>query len=58
MSDNLQDRGLTDRARINIEEPWEVRYWCHRLGCTEEELRDAVGKAGVMVNDVKEVLHD
>lgn len=58
MSDNLQDRGLTDRARINVEEPWEVRYWCHRLGCTEEELRAAVDKAGVMVTDVKEVLHD
>lgn len=58
MPDNLQDRGLTDRARINVEEPWEVRYWCHRLNCTEQELREAVDKAGVMVSDVKQVLHD
>ena len=35
-----------DRARINVEEPQQVRYWCSQLRCTEGQLRDAVRRVG------------
>lgn len=42
MSDDLNKRGPRDRSRINVNEDDDVRYWCKELGCTEQELRDAV----------------
>jgi hypothetical protein len=30
-----------------------VRYWCDQFNCTEEELRNAVKRAGVMVDKVR-----
>jgi hypothetical protein len=56
MTDDLKNRGPADRARINVNEPMEVRYWCADLGCTELELRTAVKAVGVMVNDVRRYL--
>lgn len=46
MTDNLNDRGPRDRARIALEEEWEVRYWTKELGCTPEQLGQAVKDAG------------
>jgi hypothetical protein len=56
MSDNRSDKGPADRARINIHEPYEVRYWCEKLGCTKARLEIAVKTAGVMATDVEEYL--
>lgn len=42
MSDNLQNRGAQDRARINVNEEWEVRHWTEALGVSKEELERAV----------------
>jgi hypothetical protein len=56
MADDLSNRGAADRARINVNEPHEVRYWCKQLGCTEAELRAAVQRAGVMADDVRRAL--
>ena len=53
MSDNLQDRGAADRTRINIHEAHELKYWTKALGVTEEQLKAAVAKAGVMAADVR-----
>ena len=53
MPDDLSNRGPADRSRINVNEPWEVRYWCKDLGCTEQQLRDAVKAAGVMADAVR-----
>ena len=50
MSDNLQDRGPADRARVN--ETHEVRYWTQKFNCTVEHLRTAVAKVGVMADAV------
>jgi hypothetical protein len=33
-----------------------VRYWCKEFGCTEQQLRDAVKKVGVMSADVRKHL--
>ena len=38
MADNLQDRGAQDRARVNINEEHEVRYWTEKFGVSEEDL--------------------
>ena len=56
MSDNLQDRGPADRARVNVNETHEVRYWTQKFNCTPEQLRAAVAKAGVMADDVEREL--
>ena len=52
MPDDTSDRSREDQLRINVNEPHEIRYWTQRLGCSEQELRDAVVKAGVMAKDV------
>lgn len=46
MADNLNDKGPQDRSKINLTEKWEVEYWTKLLGCTEEDLREAVEKMG------------
>ncbi|OZI61304.1 DUF3606 domain-containing protein [Bordetella genomosp. 11] len=56
MSDNLQERGPADRSRINLNERWEVDYWSKTLGCTPDQLREAVAKAGSSVDKVREQL--
>jgi hypothetical protein len=53
MADDPTKRGPADRSRINIHEPHEVRYWTKALSVTEEQLKEAVAKAGVMVEAVK-----
>lgn len=42
MPDDLSKRGPADRTRVNVNEAWEVRWWCQHLGVTEAQLRDAV----------------
>jgi hypothetical protein len=56
MADDPNKRGPADRQRVNIHERHEVRYWCDRFGVSEEKLREAVSKAGVMVKDVEQQL--
>ena len=41
-----------DALRVNVNEPYEVEYWCKKFGCTSEELKAAVSKAGVMASDI------
>jgi hypothetical protein len=53
MADDLQNRGAADRSRINVHEAHEVRYWTKALGVTEEQLKAAVAKAGVMTEAVR-----
>jgi hypothetical protein len=52
MADNLKNRGAQDRARINVNEPHEVRYWTSKFGCTEEQLRQTVAMVGVSAEAV------
>jgi len=56
MADDLSKRGPADRSRVNIHEPWEVRWWCHEFACSEQQLRDAVREVGVMAADVRRKL--
>ncbi|MDM0108832.1 DUF3606 domain-containing protein [Variovorax sp. J22R24] len=56
MADDLGNRGVQDRSRININESHEVRYWTQRFGVTEEDLRKAVAEVGVSVDQIAEHL--
>jgi len=56
MADNLQDRGAQDRARVNVNEPHEVRYWTEKFGVSEEDLIQAVSVVGVSADKVGEYL--
>lgn len=56
MADDLKNRGPQDRARINVNEDHEVRYWTEKYGCTAEQLRAAVKAVGVMADDVERQL--
>jgi Protein of unknown function (DUF3606) len=42
-----------DAARVNVNEDYEVRYWTQKFGCTKEQLKAAVAKAGVSAKAVE-----
>jgi hypothetical protein len=56
MADNLKDRGAQDRARVNVNEPHEVRYWTEKFGVSEEDLIQAVTVVGVSAAEVERYL--
>lgn len=56
MSDDTNNRGPADRARISVEQDHEVRYWTQALDCTEEQLREAVAAVGPSVDEVRQHL--
>jgi hypothetical protein len=53
MPDNMDFRNAPDANRINVNETHEVRYWTQALGCSAEELRDAVRKVGTSAQAVR-----
>ena len=53
MTDNKDKRGGPDRARINVNEDYELRDWSKKFGVTHDELKAAVKKVGVMAADVE-----
>jgi Protein of unknown function (DUF3606) len=44
MADDLKNRGAQDRARVNVNEDHEVRYWTQKWGASKEQLTTAVNK--------------
>jgi Protein of unknown function (DUF3606) len=44
--DDLSKKGWQDRSKINMHEPFEVKYWTHHLGVSSEQLQKAVDKVG------------
>ena len=56
MADDTSKRGPADRTRINVNEASELSYWTKELGCTADELREAVNAVGVMVAEVRRYL--
>src|SRR5215213_5324524 len=43
-------------ARINVTEPYSVREWSNRYGCSTEQLRAAVTAVGNVAADVEKHL--
>ena len=56
MADDPSRTGRLDGSRINIGQDYEVRYWCEKLGVSEEQLKSAVAKVGPLVKHVREHL--
>jgi hypothetical protein len=56
MSDQKKRRGPADGSRVNIHEPYELRYWTEKFCCSAEQLKAAVAAAGSSVADVRERL--
>jgi hypothetical protein len=56
MADDLSKRGPPDRNRVNVNEPWELRYWCAEFKCTDAQLRAAVKAVGVVAANVRKHL--
>jgi hypothetical protein len=57
MSDDLANRGAQDRARINLTEPHEVKYWTDALGVSKEQLERVVAEVGHSAAAVREKLN-
>ena len=53
MADDKKKTSPQDAQRINVHEDYEVQYWSTKFGCTEEQLKAAVKKVGIMVEDVE-----
>ncbi|MCP1966944.1 DUF3606 domain-containing protein [Bradyrhizobium elkanii] len=45
MPDNLTNRVQPDRSKINMHEPYEVKYWAH-AGVSKNDLQKIVEKVG------------
>jgi len=58
MSDDLNNRGAQDRARINVNEDHEVRYWTDKFGVSADALRNAVIEVGPGADAVEQRLRD
>jgi hypothetical protein len=54
--DDKDKVGGQDRSRINTSEDYEVQYWSEKLGCSAEELKEAVAAVGSSVDRVEEYL--
>ncbi len=46
MPDNLTKKRPQDAKRVNLSQPYEIKYWCWKWDCTEKELRQAVKAVG------------
>jgi hypothetical protein len=53
MADDRKKRGGADRTRVNLQEPYEVDYWCKQFLCTTGELKEAVDAVGVLAKNVR-----
>lgn len=53
MADNPMHRDGRDDTRINVNQPYEVRYWTQKWGISEAVLRSAVAAVGVLVKEVE-----
>ena len=56
MADDKTNAGAADRARINVNEDYELRDWSQRLGVTPEALREAVKAVGTSAEAVRKHL--
>jgi hypothetical protein len=52
MTDDKRKVGREDRARIDVNEYYELQTWAEKFGVSPGTLRDAVSQAGDMADDV------
>lgn len=46
MADDLTIREPQDKTLINMNQEWEVNWWCKKFGCTRSQLQAAVNAVG------------
>jgi len=56
MAEDLSKKGPADKAKVNVNEPWELKYWTKTLNVAEEKLKGAVKAVGTRVEDIRKHL--
>ena len=56
MADDKTKTGGQDRARINVNEDYELRDWAKSLNTTPERIKEAVQAVGDRAEKVREYL--
>jgi hypothetical protein len=56
MASNRNDSGPVDRTSINMNEPFEVRYWSKELGVSLAQLKAVVSKVGAGTDAIRQEL--
>jgi uncharacterized protein DUF3606 len=56
MANDVRSKSPPDRSRIDVERPQDRRYWAHKFGVTEDELRKAVETVGTKAAFVERCL--
>ena len=56
MSDNLQNRGGSDRKRIDVNQDYELRDWSKKFGVSTDQLKEAVQAVGTQADRVESYL--
>lgn len=54
--DDKQKIGSADRARININEGYELDYWSNKFGVSKDKLKAVVQTVGTSVRAVEDYL--
>ena len=52
MPDDLTKRHPLDGKRIDVNQPYEVKFWCKEFEVSEDELRNAVREVGTSAYEV------
>lgn len=58
MKDDLTNKGAQDRSRVAAEEDWELQYMMKKHDVTEEEVVEAIDRAGNSRDKVEEYLEE
>jgi hypothetical protein len=56
MPDDKTKKFPQDASKVNIHEAYEVEYWTKKWGCTAQQLKDCVKKAGTSAVAVQKCL--
>ena len=56
MADDKSNSGGQDRARINVNQDYELRDWARSLNTTPERIKEAVQAVGDRAEKVREYL--
>ena len=54
--DDKQKNGSADRARININEGYELDYWSNKFGVSKDKLKAVVQTVGTSAQAVEDYL--
>ena len=53
MPDDRTNRGGSDRERINVNQPYELRDWAKKFNATPEQIKEAVQAVGDRADKVE-----